>query len=94
MWSCFYEVTRGRITLDGADITELPRDQLRSAIGMVLQDTWLFGGTIAENIAYGPPRPDITRADVERAARVAQADRLIRTLPLGYDTAIDERAVG
>ncbi|MEU9944559.1 ABC transporter ATP-binding protein [Streptomyces lavendulae] len=90
----FHEVTGGRITLDGVDITRLRRDELRSAIGMVLQDTWLFGGTVAENIAYGAPRPGATRTDVERAARAAQADRFIRTLPRGYDTVIDEDGSG
>lgn len=92
MWSCFYEVTGGRITLDGADITELPRDELRSAIGMVLQDTWLLGASSPRTSPTS--HPGITRADVERAARVTQADRLIRTLPLGYDTAIDDEGVG
>ncbi|MCX5192873.1 ABC transporter ATP-binding protein/permease [Streptomyces sp. NBC_00249] len=90
----FYEVTGGRITLDGVDITELPRDELRSAIGMVLQDTWLFGGTIAENIAYGSARRDVSRAEIERAARAAHADRFIRTLPHGYDTVIGEEGSG
>ncbi|MFB7657162.1 MULTISPECIES: ABC transporter ATP-binding protein [unclassified Streptomyces] len=90
----FYEVTGGRITLDGVDITEVPREELRSAIGMVLQDTWLFGGTIAENIAYGSSRREVTRAEIERAARAAHADRFIRTLPRGYDTVIDEEGSG
>jgi ATP-binding cassette subfamily B protein len=84
----FYEVTGGRITLDGTDITTMPREELRSAIGMVLQDTWLFGGTIADNIAYGSP--GATRELVVRAAQTAHADWLIRTLPDGYDTVIDE----
>ncbi|MER6915369.1 ABC transporter ATP-binding protein [Streptomyces sp. NPDC000594] len=90
----FYEVTGGRITLDGVDITRLPRDGLRSEIGMVLQDTWLFGGTIAENIAYGTARREVARTEIERAARAAHADRFIRTLPDGYDTVIGEEGGG
>ncbi|MFE1441511.1 ABC transporter ATP-binding protein [Streptomyces sp. NPDC058739] len=89
----FYEVSGGRITLDGADIAGMSRDDLRSAIGMVLQDTWLFGGTIAENIAYGASR-EVTRGEVEEAARAAHADRFIRTLPDGYDTVIDDEGTG
>ncbi|MCS0638215.1 ABC transporter ATP-binding protein/permease [Streptomyces sp. LP05-1] len=89
----FYEVTGGRILLDGTDVTELSRDELRSGIGMVLQDTWLFGGTIAENIAYGASR-EVTREEVEEAARAAHADRFIRTLPEGYDTVIDDEGSG
>ncbi|MET8575081.1 ABC transporter ATP-binding protein [Streptomyces sp. NPDC005012] len=89
----FYEVTGGRITLDGVDVATMSRDELRSAIGMVLQDTWLFGGTIAENIAYGAPG-EVTRGDVEEAARAAHADRFIRTLPDGYDTVIDGEGAG
>ncbi|MGW3631600.1 ABC transporter ATP-binding protein [Streptomyces sp. NPDC005122] len=89
----FYDVTGGRVTLDGVDIASMSRDELRSAIGMVLQDTWLFGGTIAENIAYGASR-DVTRGEVEEAARAAHADRFIRTLPDGYDTVIDDEGSG
>ncbi|MFI1830598.1 ABC transporter ATP-binding protein [Streptomyces sp. NPDC020412] len=89
----FYEVTGGRITLDGVDIAKMPRDELRSGIGMVLQDTWLFGGTIADNIAYGASR-EVTREEVEEAARAAHADRFIRTLPNGYDTVIDDEGAG
>ncbi|MET9729544.1 ABC transporter ATP-binding protein [Streptomyces sp. NPDC006458] len=89
----FYEVSGGRITLDGADIAGMSRDELRSGIGMVLQDTWLFGGTIAENIAYGASR-EVTRGDIEEAARAAHADRFIRTLPDGYDTVIDDEGTG
>ncbi|WP_267245695.1 ABC transporter ATP-binding protein [Streptomyces sp. PR69] len=85
----FYEVTGGRISLDGMDIAKIPREELRSGIGMVLQDTWLFGGTIAENIAYGAAR-EVTREQIESAARAAHADRFIRTLPDGYDTVIDD----
>ncbi|MFF9404021.1 ABC transporter ATP-binding protein [Streptomyces anandii] len=89
----FYDVTGGRITLDGVDIARMSRDELRSGIGMVLQDTWLFGGTIAENIAYGSSR-DVTRGEIEEAARAAHADRFIRTLPEGYDTVIDDEGSG
>ncbi|MFF6882000.1 ABC transporter ATP-binding protein [Streptomyces sp. NPDC012421] len=89
----FYEVTGGRITLDGADIASMSRAELRAGIGMVLQDTWLFGGTIAENIAYGATR-EVTRAEVERAARAAHADRFVRTLPEGYDTVVDDDGAG
>jgi ATP-binding cassette subfamily B protein len=89
----FYEVSGGRITLDGVDIARMSRDELRSAIGMVLQDTWLFGGTIAENIGYGAAR-EVTRGEVEEAARAAHADRFIRTLPDGYDTVIDDEGTG
>ncbi|MBT2675954.1 ABC transporter ATP-binding protein, partial [Streptomyces sp. ISL-14] len=79
----FYDVSSGRITLDGVDIARMSRDELRAGIGMVLQDTWLFGGTIAENIAYGASR-DVGRGEIEEAARAAHADRFIRTLPDGY----------
>ncbi|TXS55040.1 ABC transporter ATP-binding protein [Streptomyces sp. t39] len=89
----FYEVTGGRITLDGADIAAMSREELRSGIGMVLQDTWLFGGTIAENIAYGASR-EVTREEIEEAARAAHADRFVRTLPDGYDTVIDDEGAG
>ncbi|MEV6198893.1 ABC transporter ATP-binding protein [Streptomyces sp. NPDC051771] len=85
----FYEVTGGRITLDGTDIAAMSREELRAGIGMVLQDTWLFGGTIADNIAYGATR-EVTRAEVEEAARAAHADRFVRTLPEGYDTVVDD----
>ncbi|MEV6653850.1 ABC transporter ATP-binding protein [Streptomyces sp. NPDC051219] len=97
----FYEVTGGRIALDGVDIARMPREELRSGIGMVLQDTWLFGGTIAENIAYGyrgrsadGAAREVTRAEIEEAARAAHADRFIRTLPDGYDTVIDDEGTG
>ncbi|MCX5081559.1 ABC transporter ATP-binding protein [Streptomyces sp. NPDC056121] len=89
----FYEVTGGRITLDGVDVAKMSRDELRSGIGMVLQDTWLFGGTIADNIAYGAAK-DVTREQIEEAARAAHADRFIRTLPEGYDTVIDDEGSG
>ena len=86
----FYELDGGRITLDGVDIAEMDREVLRSDIGMVLQDTWLFGGTIRENIAYG--RDGATDEKVLEAARVTHVDRFVRTLPDGYDTVIDEEA--
>ncbi|MFI1888457.1 ABC transporter ATP-binding protein [Streptomyces jumonjinensis] len=89
----FYEVTGGRISLDGVDVARMSRDDLRSSIGMVLQDTWLFGGTIAENIAYGASH-EVSRAEIEEAARAAHADRFIRTLPDGYDTVIDDDGSG
>jgi ATP-binding cassette, subfamily B, multidrug efflux pump len=88
----FYEVTGGRITLDQTDIAAMSREDLRATIGMVLQDTWLFGGTIADNIAYG--RQGATRQQVEAAALAAHADRFIRTLPDGYDTVIDDEGTG
>ncbi|WP_326590937.1 ABC transporter ATP-binding protein [Streptomyces sp. NBC_01294] len=89
----FYEVTGGEIGLDGVDIAKMTREELRAGIGMVLQDTWLFGGTIAENIAYGASR-EVTRAEIEEAARAAHADRFIRTLPDGYDTVLDDEGAG
>ncbi|MDH6449973.1 MULTISPECIES: ABC transporter ATP-binding protein [unclassified Streptomyces] len=89
----FYDVSGGRITLDGVDIARMSRDELRAGIGMVLQDTWLFGGTIAENIAYGASR-EVTRGEIEEAARAAHADRFVRTLPEGYDTVIDDEGSG
>ncbi|WP_078894704.1 ABC transporter ATP-binding protein [Streptomyces sp. CT34] len=85
----FYEVSGGRITLDGVDIAGMSREELRGNIGMVLQDTWLFGGTIAENIAYGAPEGTSLDKVVE-AARATHVDRFVRTLPDGYDTVIDE----
>ncbi|MBM9509672.1 ABC transporter ATP-binding protein [Actinacidiphila acididurans] len=88
----FYEVSGGRITLDGTDISEMSREELRAGIGMVLQDTWLFGGTIADNIGYGSE--GATREQIEAAARDAHADRFIRTLPDGYDTVIDDEGTG
>ncbi|MEU2430394.1 ABC transporter ATP-binding protein [Streptomyces sp. NPDC007861] len=89
----FYEVTGGRIALDGVDVATMSRDDLRAGIGMVLQDTWLFGGTIAENIAYGV-QGEVTPEQIEEAARAAHADRFIRTLPDGYDTVIDDEGAG
>ncbi|GAA1398316.1 ABC transporter ATP-binding protein [Catellatospora coxensis] len=84
----FYEVTGGRITLDGVDIAAMDREDLRSKTGMVLQDTWLFGGTIADNIAYGADSP--TREQIVEAAKAAHVDRFVRTLPDGYETVLDE----
>ncbi|MCV7399377.1 ABC transporter ATP-binding protein [Mycobacterium fragae] len=84
----FYDVDSGRILLDGVDITSMSRNSLRSRIGMVLQDTWLFGGTIAENIAYG--RPDASEAEVIDAAKAAHVDRFVHTLPKGYQTWISD----
>ncbi len=86
----FYDVDEGRITLDGTDIRELTRDQLRSSFGMVLQDTWLFHGTIRDNIAYG--RVDASEAEIVAAAEAAHVDHFVRTLPEGYDTLIDDDA--
>jgi ATP-binding cassette subfamily B protein len=84
----FYEVDSGRILIDGVDITAMSRHALRSSIGMVLQDTWLFGGTIYDNIAYG--RPDAGEDEVIAAARAAHVDRIVATLPGGYQTAISD----
>ncbi|MEV7724082.1 ABC transporter ATP-binding protein [Streptomyces sp. NPDC087917] len=89
----FYEVTGGEIALDGVDIAKMTREELRGGIGMVLQDTWLFGGTIAQNIAYGASR-EVTREEIEEAARAAHADRFVRTLPDGYDTVLDDEGAG
>ena len=84
----FYELDGGRITIDGRDITTFARRELRSRIGMVLQDTWLFRGTIADNIAYG--RPGATHDEVRAAARAAHVDRFVGALPDGYDTVVDD----
>jgi ATP-binding cassette, subfamily B, multidrug efflux pump len=84
----FYELDAGRITLDGVDISSVPRHQLRGNIGMVLQDTWLFHGTIRDNIAYG--RPTATEAEIHAAAEATFVDRFVHSLPNGYDTVIDE----
>nr|WP_274534340.1 ABC transporter ATP-binding protein [Saccharothrix sp. CB00851] len=86
----FYELDAGRITLDGVDITALKREDLRAQTGMVLQDTWLFGGTIRDNIAYG--NSSATEEEIIAAARATYVDRFVRTLPDGYDTVIDEEA--
>ncbi len=84
----FYDLDDGRILLDGVDISSVPRGELRSRMGMVLQDTWLFGGTIRENIAYG--RPAATESEIVEAATAAFVDRFVHALPDGYDTVIDE----
>jgi len=84
----FYELDGGRITLDGVDITEMPRAALRGRIGMVLQDTWLFKGTIRDNILYG--RPDATDDELLEAARATFVDRFVHSLPEGYETVVDE----
>ncbi len=86
----FYELNGGVIRIDGRDITEIPRGDLRSLFGMVLQDTWLFGGTIRDNIAYG--REGATEEQIVQAAEAARADHFIRTLPEGYDTVLNEEA--
>jgi ATP-binding cassette subfamily B protein len=88
----FYELDAGTITIDGVDITEITRDHLRSRIGMVLQDTWLFRGTIRENIAYG--NPNASEEEILAAARAAYVDRFVHALPDGYDTVIDEEGSG
>lgn len=84
----FYELNKGRITIDGTDISLIPRSELYSAVGMVLQDTWLFKGTIAENIAYG--KKNAAQEEIEKAAKSAQIDFFIRTLPNGYQTILDD----
>ena len=84
----FYDVTAGRITLDGVDIASMPRSALRDQIGMVLQDTWLFEGTIRDNIAYG--RPGATEDEILEAARATYVDRFVHSLPDGYDTHLEE----
>jgi len=86
----FYEIQDGRITVDGMDIREVKRGNLRCNFGMVLQDTWLFNGTIRDNIAYG--RASVTDVEVRQAAVAAHADHFIRTLPGGYDTLLNEEA--
>lgn len=86
----FYELDAGRITLDGVDITALKREDLRAQTGMVLQDTWLFGGTIRDNIAYG--NSSASEEEIIAAARATYVDRFVRTLPDGYDTVINEEA--
>ncbi len=86
----FYELNSGAILLDGTDIATMHRADLRSKIGMVLQDTWLFGGTIRDNIAYG--NPDASEADIRRAAEATYVDRFVHSLPDGYGTVINEEA--
>jgi ATP-binding cassette, subfamily B, multidrug efflux pump len=84
----FYDLDSGTISLDGRDIASFPREELRSKVGMVLQDTWLFGGSIRDNIAYGNPRA--SEEQIREAARVTYVDRFVRQLPQGYDTIIDD----
>jgi ATP-binding cassette subfamily B multidrug efflux pump len=84
----FYDVDSGRITIDGVDIATMRRADLRGRTGMVLQDTWLFEGTIRDNIAYG--RPDATEEEILEAARATFVDRFVHNLPHGYDTLVDE----
>ena len=84
----FYDIDSGRISIDGYDISETSRDDVRALFGMVLQDTWLFSGTVADNVAYG--RPDATREEIIAACDEAYCDHFIRTLPQGYDTVVSE----
>ncbi|WP_285291274.1 ABC transporter ATP-binding protein [Arthrobacter sp. ISL-69] len=84
----FYEIDAGRITLDGVDVTAMTRYELRSRLGMVLQDTWLFGGSIRDNIAYG--RPSATESEILEAARATYVDRFVHSLPEGYDTVLED----
>jgi len=84
----FYELDHGRITLDGVDISTMTRNDLRGRMGMVLQDTWLFGGSIRDNIAYG--RPDATEEQILEAAQATYVDRFVHSLPDGYDTVLDD----
>ncbi|MGE5549019.1 MAG: ABC transporter ATP-binding protein, partial [Bacteroidota bacterium] len=86
----FYEISKGKIAVDGVDIRELRREDLRRMFGMVLQDTWLFNGTIKENIAYG--REGATDEEIVQAAKAAHADHFIRALPEGYSTVLNEEA--
>ena len=86
----FYELDGGRITLDGVDVRRMTRDDLRRSFGMVLQDAWLFGGTIRDNIAYGATNP--SEEQILEAARAAHVDHFVRTLPAGYDTVLDDDA--
>jgi len=88
----FYDVDRGRITVDGIDTRELTRDNLRRTFGMVLQDTWLFNGTIRENIEYGAEDLETADARMLEAAQAAHVDHFVRTLPDGYDTVLDDDA--
>jgi ATP-binding cassette subfamily B multidrug efflux pump len=88
----FYDVTSGRVSIDGHDVRDVPLESLRGQIGIVLQETNLFSGPIRDNIAYG--RPGATQDEIEAAARAAQADDFIRALPQGYDTLVGERGVG
>ena len=84
----FYDIMKGRITIDGIDIRDVSRESLHNTVGMVLQDAWIFTGTIADNIGYG--KPNATREEIEYVARLAMADHFIRTLPDGYDTVLKQ----
>lgn len=84
----FYDIMSGRITIDGVDIRDVSRESLHNTVGMVLQDAWIFTGTIADNIGYG--RPNATRQEIEYVAKLAMADHFIRTLPNGYDTVLKQ----
>ncbi|WP_302943197.1 ABC transporter ATP-binding protein [uncultured Veillonella sp.] len=84
----FYDIMSGRITIDGVDIRDVSRESLHNTVGMVLQDAWIFTGTIADNIGYG--RPNATRQEIEYVAKLAMADYFIRTLPNGYDTVLKQ----
>jgi ATP-binding cassette subfamily B multidrug efflux pump len=86
----FYEINAGKISVDGIDTRNIKRSELRKMFGMVLQDTWLYNGTIKENIAYG--KEGATMDEIVRAAKAAHADHFIRTLPQGYDTVLNEEA--
>lgn len=88
----FYDVDSGTIRVDGVDSAEMTRDDLRERTGMVLQDSWLFGGTIFDNIAYGDP--SASREEVLEAARMSHVDHFVRTLPDGYDTVLDDEGGG
>ena len=88
----FYDINGGKILLDGKDTKNLTRANLRSNFGMVLQDTWLFEGTVAENIAYG--KPNATREEIIEAAKMARIDFFIRTMPKGYDTVLSDDTEG
>ena len=83
----FYDIKNGRITIDGVDIRDLSRESLHNTVGMVLQDAWIFTGTIADNIGYS--KPNATREEIEYVAKLAMADHFIRTLPNGYDTMLN-----
>ena len=84
----FYDIKKGRITIDGVDIRDISRESLHNTVGMVLQDAWIFTGTIADNIGYG--KPNASREEIEYVARLAMADHFIRTLPDGYDTVLKQ----
>ena len=88
----FYEVQGGKISIDGVNINDMSRKELRSILGMVLQDTWLFNGTVAENIAYG--RSGAAIEEIKKAAKAARIDHFIRTLPQGYQTVLDDELMG